>query len=623
MKVTIANEWSPGKLGAELLPVVVALPVMMSVLVPLSGDSATDIGWGSRILITDDNANNTGFSGYPAVAFDIFGNLYVVWEDGNDLEGSGLDTDLYLKKWNATTGTWGKRTLVTDDNLNNTGSSQIPQIVSDSFGNIHMVWRDDSDLSGVGFGGIYWRMMDASTNGWTPPVHISYDSNDTYGSGTQPSLAADRFGNVHVAFKKHNPGPAFGMQYMKWNGTTRTWGNKMTVSANHKNFNSPQIAVDLSGDVHIVWTDDSNSSGASTYGWDEDVFYRRLNASTNIWAPIVLLTDDDLTDVYDSQVSGIAADALGNIHVVWYENMDQAGLGYGIDLDIFYRKWNASSGVWEPRVVVSNDPADTAGSVYPKIDADVRGNVHFVWRDQSDVDGAGSHAVDIFYREWNSLNGTWEDTISLTNDLNDQLNGWLPDVASDKFGNLAVVWWDMSGLNESGEDEDVYMRRLDIHFESIQATVDCDPDTLNQKSQGKWITCYIELPFGHDPRYIDASTILLNDVLAPELNEKYGFVKSETSYIMDHDGDGVLERMVKFNRSEVQQLLSIGDSVPLTITGKLFDGTEFAGTDEVRVIDSVQSTQSIHERTPRQGRSESAVEFLTRMRTHRSIANLI
>jgi hypothetical protein len=603
MRMSIANERSLGKLGAELMPVVVLFPVMMSVLVPLSGDSASDFAWGPRIVITDDNANNTVFSGYPAVAFDIFGNLYVVWEEGSDLDGSGLDTDLFLKKWNAATRTWGGRILVTDDNLNNTRSSQLPQVVSDSFGNIHVVWHDDSDLTGVGFGGIYWRMLDVSMNSWGPPIHISNDANDTFNSGVYPSLAADRFGNVHVAFTKGNPGPAFGIQYMKWNGTTQTWGNKMTVSDNSTGFNNAEIALDPLGDVHVVWDDSYNFSGASTYGKDKDIFYRRLSSSTNTWGPITLLTDDDLTDLHHSEVGAIVADANANLHVVWQENMDQAGLGYGIDIDVFYRKWSASTGIWEPRVVVSSDPADTAGSVDPKIDADVRGN------------------VDIFYRKWNSLNGTWEDTISLTNDLNDQLDGRLPEVASDKFGNLAVVWWDMSGLNESGEDEDVYMRRLDIPFESMQATVDCDPDTLNQKSQGKWITCYIELPFGHDPRNIDASTILLNDVIGPELNEKYGFVKSEMSYIMDHDGDGVFERMVKFNRSEVQQLLSIGDSVPLTINGKLYDGTEFAGTDEVRVIDSV--TQSVHERTRRHGRSESAIEFLTRMRTHRSLANLI
>ncbi|MCK4445332.1 MAG: hypothetical protein KAW09_12360, partial [Thermoplasmata archaeon] len=69
----------------------------------------------------------------------------------------------------------------------------------------------------------------------------------------------------------------------------------------------------------------------------------------------------------------------------------------------------------------------------------------------------------------------------------------------------------------------------------IKAQIDCDPDTLNLKSKGNWITCYIELPLGYDPRDVDAGTILLNGVLMPELNPKYGFVRSEDSYIVDHD----------------------------------------------------------------------------------------
>lgn len=119
----------------------------------------------------------------------------------------------------------------------------------------------------------------------------------------------------------------------------------------------------------------------------------------------------------------------------------------------------------------------------------------------------------------------------------------------------------------------------------LYATVDCDPDTLNLDSKGKWITCYIELPQGHDPRNINASTILLNDVIPPELDESYGLVKSESSYIMDHDGDGNEERMVKFDRSQVQSILEVGNSVELTITGMLFDGTAFEGSDSIRVIE--------------------------------------
>lgn len=53
--------------------------------------------------------------------------------------------------------------------------------------------------------------------------------------------------------------------------------------------------------------------------------------------------------------------------------------------------------------------------------------------------------------------------------------------------------------------------------------------------------------------------------------------------LVDHDGNGILDRMVKFDRSEVAAILSPGDAVELTVTGELTDGTLFAGSDTIRV----------------------------------------
>ena len=116
-------------------------------------------------------------------------------------------------------------------------------------------------------------------------------------------------------------------------------------------------------------------------------------------------------------------------------------------------------------------------------------------------------------------------------------------------------------------------------------SLDIDPNTLNLKSKGKFITAYIELE-GADVRDINASSILLNDALSPILDTKYGFVTSEDSYIVDNDQDGIMERMVKFDRNEVQRLLAPSEEVVLTISGSLFDGTEFEGSDTIRLIDS-------------------------------------
>jgi hypothetical protein len=112
----------------------------------------------------------------------------------------------------------------------------------------------------------------------------------------------------------------------------------------------------------------------------------------------------------------------------------------------------------------------------------------------------------------------------------------------------------------------------------IPAGVDVVPDTLNLKSKGKWITCYIELPEGYDVFDIDVFTIMMNDTVPAE---------SHPAEIADYDEDGVLDLMVKFNRTMVSEFIlskSITyDNATLIITAEA-DGILFEGTDNIRCV---------------------------------------
>ena len=122
----------------------------------------------------------------------------------------------------------------------------------------------------------------------------------------------------------------------------------------------------------------------------------------------------------------------------------------------------------------------------------------------------------------------------------------------------------------------------------IAANIDIAPDTLNLQSRGKWIAVYAQLPESCDPANIDASTILLNGTIAPVLDSKYDFVTNASEYLVDYENDGILERMVRFDRavvaSWIYQSVGMPHEVSLTLTGELTDGTPFEGTHIIFVV---------------------------------------
>jgi len=117
----------------------------------------------------------------------------------------------------------------------------------------------------------------------------------------------------------------------------------------------------------------------------------------------------------------------------------------------------------------------------------------------------------------------------------------------------------------------------------VTATIDIDPDTLNLKSKGEWITAYVELPEGCNVSDIDRTTILLNDTIPVD---PFWVDKPLESVIGDYDNDTVPDLMVKFNRTAVSEYILNHNitygNVTLTITGEVA-GTPSEGSDIIRV----------------------------------------
>lgn len=120
-------------------------------------------------------------------------------------------------------------------------------------------------------------------------------------------------------------------------------------------------------------------------------------------------------------------------------------------------------------------------------------------------------------------------------------------------------WWENFGIA---------VLALTIEYPPIPATLDIDPDTLNLRSQGKWITAYLSLPDGYDVADIDSQSLLLNG----EVPAAWSWIDEELQVLM-----------VKFDLAAVAEILDIGEA-QITVTGIVAGDTKFEGIDTVKVI---------------------------------------
>jgi hypothetical protein len=120
----------------------------------------------------------------------------------------------------------------------------------------------------------------------------------------------------------------------------------------------------------------------------------------------------------------------------------------------------------------------------------------------------------------------------------------------------------------------------------IEALIDIDPDTLNRKSHGKWITVYITLPDGFDVGTIDTSSIAITSLIGGTCDPDYtqAVDPNFTPQVGDRDEDGIADLTVKFDRQVLLANLCL-DDVSITIEGELTTGELFSGSDSIRIID--------------------------------------
>ncbi len=359
----------------------------------------TATGWSIATVISDGYMGsywNDDWSGYPDIAIDSSGNIHVVWID--DTDGIwGSDMEIMYASYTSATG-WSNITVISDGYMGdywNDDSSLQPAITIDNSDKIHVVWIDNTN----GIWGWDWEVFYTNyttATGWSNATVISDGYNNIYwndAGSNHPAIASDNNGEIHVVWEDETNG-IWGSdnEIMHTSYSTSTgWSNATVISDGHNNIywnnmesSNPDIAIDSSNDLHVVW--DDNTDGV--WGTDEEIMYTNYESSSGWSVPVVI--SDGFNDIYwnngESITASIAIDPNDIIHVAWED--DTVGIwggGDSIDEEIMYVNYTDVAG-WSNVVVIS----DGANNIYwnddlsrrPSIIADAN-NVHAVWHDET------------------------------------------------------------------------------------------------------------------------------------------------------------------------------------------------------------------------------------------------
>lgn len=324
-------------------------------------------------------SQNDGSSEYSLVLRDELGNVHVLWRDNSQYP---FNTRLFYRLM-PTNGEWSNVETVPDSLI----SVGVPDAVTDSAGTLHVVWR------GEGAGIVYASRPISGP--WTPPTALS---NSQY---NDPDIEIGPTGSLHViwghgAYSERSP-----------NGT---WSSVTSAFDGINNQGPISIAVDQNGVVHAV-VGDTNT---------KEIYYAN-HILGGPWSAAYNVSDN----LTPSEVPYIAVDEVGGVHFAWKD------IGSPGNWEVFYRA--LIGGAWTATKNVSN----LGGESYRiRLKVSPNGRAHVLWNE---------HGADIgFYYASGDENSGWSapriipgtsgefaiseegDVHILSGDSTDLYHSWLP-----------------------------------------------------------------------------------------------------------------------------------------------------------------------------------------------------
>ena len=263
-------------------------------------------------------SNRQSHAGLPALTVDTYGKLYTLWSESADGEQGST---VYAATWESNSWSRAVEVLRSPDvstqpatSIPPTGEAEQPSAAADSQSRLHAVWN-----GGVG-GQIFYSWTYArdvlSAQSWANPIRLPAPS----AVASWPGILADPRGDVlHVTYAvPYNEGR--GIYYLRSNDGGATWLTPTVVfdaaTAGWDGADKPHLALDAQGSVlHAVWL----RTGLPGRTGTQAVVYTRSQDGGQKWSPPVKVAEGAV------DWPQVAVDGTGQVQLVWSQARTRGG----------------------------------------------------------------------------------------------------------------------------------------------------------------------------------------------------------------------------------------------------------------------------------------------------------